>query len=65
MVALAVVLLLVLAAIFAPYVAPVDPYRSSMIRRLRPICTPGFPLGTDELGRDMLSRLIHGAGCRC
>jgi len=61
MVALAVVLALILMAIFAPWVAPNDPYRSSMIRRLRPIGTPGFPLGTDELGRDMLSRLIYGA----
>jgi peptide/nickel transport system permease protein len=32
-----------------------------MLRRLRPIGTPGYPLGSDELGRDMLSRLIHGA----
>jgi peptide/nickel transport system permease protein len=32
-----------------------------MLRRLRPIGTPGFPLGSDELGRDMLSRLIYGA----
>jgi peptide/nickel transport system permease protein len=55
-----VLLLILLAAIFAPYVAPADPYRSSMLRRLRPIGTDGFPLGTDELGRDMLSRLIHG-----
>ena len=31
-----------------------------MIRRLRPIGTTGYPLGTDELGRDMLSRLIYG-----
>ena len=31
-----------------------------MIRRLRHIGTPGYPLGTDELGRDMLSRLIYG-----
>src|SRR5262245_20565761 len=31
-----------------------------MIRRLRPIGTPGYPLGTDELGRDMLSRLVYG-----
>ena len=38
-----------------------DPTRSSMLRRLRPIGTPGYPLGADELGRDMLSRLIHGA----
>jgi peptide/nickel transport system permease protein len=61
MAALVIVLLLVLMAVFAPWVSPADPYRGSMIRRLRPIGTPGFPLGTDELGRDMLSRLIHGA----
>jgi peptide/nickel transport system permease protein len=30
------------------------------VRRLRPIGTPGYLLGTDELGRDMLSRLIYG-----
>jgi peptide/nickel transport system permease protein len=60
MAALFVILALILVAVLAPWVAPNDPYRSSMIRRLRPIGTPGFPLGTDELGRDMLSRLIHG-----
>jgi peptide/nickel transport system permease protein len=32
-----------------------------MLRRLRAIGTPGFPLGSDELGRDMLTRLIYGA----
>lgn len=56
-----IVLLIVLMAIFADYLAPADPTRSSMLRRLRPIGTPGYPLGADELGRDMLSRLIHGA----
>jgi peptide/nickel transport system permease protein len=61
MIALAVVLALLLMAVFAPWVAPNDPYRSSMLRRLRPIGTPGFLLGTDELGRDMVSRLIYGA----
>jgi peptide/nickel transport system permease protein len=61
MFALIVVVALVLMAVFAPLIAPADPYRSSMIRRLRPIGTPGFPFGTDELGRDMLSRLIYGA----
>lgn len=55
------ILALVLIAIFAPYIAPVDPFRASMLRRLRPIGTPGFPLGSDELGRDMLSRLVYGA----
>jgi len=61
MVALAVILALVLMAILAPLLAPNDPFRGSMLRRLRPIGTPGFPLGADELGRDMLSRLIYGA----
>lgn len=55
-----VLLAIVLAAVFAPWVAPVDPYKTSVIRRLKDIGTPGFPLGTDELGRDMLSRLIYG-----
>ncbi|MCA3641910.1 MAG: ABC transporter permease [Methylobacterium sp.] len=61
MFALLVIIALVLMAILAPYIAPADPYRGQMLRRLRPIGTPGFPLGTDELGRDMLSRLIYGA----
>ncbi len=56
-----VILALILMAIFAPYLAPADPFRGSSLRRLRPIGTAGFPLGTDELGRDMLSRLIFGA----
>src|SRR5690349_17951887 len=55
-----VILLIVLAAVFAPWLGLADPYQGSMIRRLRPIGTPGYPLGTDELGRDMLSRLIYG-----
>jgi peptide/nickel transport system permease protein len=61
MIALALVVGLVLMAVFAPWIAPADPYKSSMLRRLRPIGTPGYPLGADELGRDMLSRLIYGA----
>lgn len=55
------VLAIILMAVFADYIAPADPTRSSMLRRLRPIGTPGYPLGADELGRDMLSRLIFGA----
>lgn len=61
MIALGVVVALVLMAIFAPYLAPADPTKGSMLSRLKPIGTPRFPLGADELGRDMLSRLIHGA----
>src|ERR1700736_1518669 len=57
-----ILLVLLLAAIFAPLVAPHDPFRTSMIRRLLPPGSPNFLLGTDELGRDMLSRLIYGGG---
>ena len=60
MTALAVILVIVLAAIFAPYTAPADPFKGSMLRRLKPIGFPGYPLGGDELGRDMLTRLIYG-----
>jgi peptide/nickel transport system permease protein len=57
---LLVLALIALAAIFAPLVAPDDPYHTSMLLRLQPLLTPGHLLGTDELGRDMLSRLIWG-----
>jgi peptide/nickel transport system permease protein len=55
------VLGLLALAVFGPWLAPADPYASSLLSRLKPIGTEGFPLGTDELGRDMLSRLIVGA----
>lgn len=48
------------AAILAPLLSPHDPLEASMLHRLKPIGTPGFLLGTDELGRDMLTRLLHG-----
>jgi peptide/nickel transport system permease protein len=56
-----VLLFILFMAIFAPFIAPKDPSQGAMLGRLRPIGTPGFPLGSDELGRDMLSRLIYGA----
>ncbi|MBS1158129.1 MAG: ABC-type dipeptide/oligopeptide/nickel transport system, permease component [Proteobacteria bacterium] len=55
-----VLLIIIGAAVFAPWLAPADPYKASMIKRLLPIGSPCFLLGTDELGRDMLSRLMHG-----
>ena len=55
-----VLFLMLLVIIFAPFIAPHDPFQGSMIRRLRPIGTENYPLGTDELGRDMLTRLIYG-----
>lgn len=60
MVCAVILLLILLSAIFAPYLHLSDPYQGSMIRRLRFIGTSGYPLGTDELGRDMLARLIYG-----
>jgi len=60
MVCATILILIVLGAILAPWLGLADPYQGSMIRRLRPIGTAGYPLGTDELGRDMLARLIHG-----
>lgn len=56
-----VILFLLVLAVFGPLIAPLDPYQASMMKRLRPIGTEGHLLGTDELGRDMLSRLIVGA----
>ena len=54
------ILVLLLMAAFGPWLAPADPYAGSMLNRLKPIGTPGHLLGADELGRDMLSRLIVG-----
>ncbi len=55
-----VLVLLVASALFAPWLGLDDPYKTSMLRRLYPLGSPGHLLGTDELGRDMLSRLIYG-----
>jgi peptide/nickel transport system permease protein len=62
-VAMASALVLVLifcAAVFAPWLAPADPFKASMLKRLLPIGSPGYWLGTDELGRDMVTRLMYG-----
>ena len=61
MIAALVLLALIVMAIFAPALMPADPYASSILKRLKPIGFEGYPLGTDELGRDMLSRLMLGA----
>ncbi len=51
---------ILLSALFAPVLAPYDPATGSIRLRLAPIGAPGHLLGTDEQGRDMLSRLLHG-----
>ncbi len=60
MVCLTILLALILSAIFAPWLGLADPYKGSMIARLKPVGTEGHILGTDEQGRDMLARLIYG-----
>ncbi len=61
-----ILLIVTAAAILAPYVAPHDPARQSLIRRFTPPVwikggNPAYLLGTDQVGRDILSRIIHGA----
>lgn len=58
--------LLILAAVFADSVSPHDPTEQHIAQRLQPPAWMEggdwtYPLGTDQLGRDMLSRIIHGA----
>ncbi len=63
----ALVALLVLAALLAPWLSPHDPYEQDLLRRLLPPVWDAargswtHPLGTDHLGRDYLSRLLYGA----
>jgi peptide/nickel transport system permease protein len=66
MISVAVLLLVLVAAVAVPWVAPNDPFAIKLIQRLKP---PGYAsstgvtfwLGTDSLGRDIFSRLIYGA----
>ncbi len=53
--------LAVLTALAAPILAPHNPFIGDMTQGLRPPGTPGHPLGTDQLGRDTLSRVLYGA----
>jgi peptide/nickel transport system permease protein len=54
------VLLVSLAAIFAPLIAPRDPIHQDLLARFAGIGQKGYLLGADSVGRDMLSRLIWG-----
>ena len=61
-----VLVLFVLAAVFAPLLAPHDPVEQDlMLQYVPPVwderAEPGYLFGTDNLGRDILSRLLHGA----
>lgn len=63
--AVATAVALVLCAALAPWLTPFDPLDQSLMARLRPPpgfgdAAPGHLMGTDELGRDVLSRALHG-----
>jgi len=55
-----VFVLIVLAAVAAPVVAPTDPDAISLSDRFAPVGSDGYPLGADAFGRDLLSRIIWG-----
>lgn len=61
MAGLFIVSVLLLVAAFAPWIAPHDPFVQDLGNRLKPPLSPGHWLGTDDFGRDILSRIIHGS----
>jgi peptide/nickel transport system permease protein len=60
-----IVVVFLLVAAFAPWLAPRDPLAQTLLSEIRPGFIPGsqegYPLGVDNLGRDLLSRLIVGS----
>lgn len=54
------IILIIIVAVFAPLFAPYDPYKIDLLLRLKGP-SPEHLLGTDELGRDLLSRIIYGS----
>ena len=60
LVAGSLLLLVVLSAVLAPWISPHDPNAGSIRQRLAEVGAPSHVLGTDEQGRDMLSRLLWG-----
>jgi peptide/nickel transport system permease protein len=59
MIGCAILVLMVIVALAAPWIAPYSPTKTSLVKTLLPMSW-AHPLGTDQFGRDVLSRLIHG-----
>jgi peptide/nickel transport system permease protein len=59
MVGTAIILIFILAAIFAPYISPYDPEKTNLDAMLQPPSAQHL-MGTDELGRDLLTRILYG-----
>lgn len=57
---LIIIISLAFIALFAPFIAPHDPIEQNLEKRLLPPCRE-YPMGTDDLGRCLLSRIIYGA----
>ena len=55
-----ILIVIILAAVLAPFIAPYNPNAVRLTDRLQPIGANGHLLGTDQAGRDMLSRLMYG-----
>jgi peptide/nickel transport system permease protein len=69
MIGLGIMLIFVLAAIFAPFISPYDPEKTSLLEKENPPCIhllgcpadqPQHLMGTDELGRDLFTRILYG-----
>ncbi|HXH09508.1 MAG TPA: ABC transporter permease [Alphaproteobacteria bacterium] len=60
-ISLTILTLAVLCALFAPWLAPADPIVGNLADSLQPPGSAGHLLGTDNQGRDLLSRIIYGA----
>ena len=56
----AIMIALIVMVVFAPWFTINDPNAPSVLRRLKPIGYPGYWLGTDEVGRDLWSRMVYG-----
>jgi peptide/nickel transport system permease protein len=58
---LGLTVLVLAGALGAPWLAPHDPMRADFAEALKPPASAGHPFGTDQLGRDLLARVLHGA----
>lgn len=61
MVGLVIIILFIFIGVFAPLLSPMDPLEQNIALRKSAPFTNGFLLGSDDLGRDMLSRILYGA----
>ncbi len=59
MIGTTIILIFALAAIFAPYISPWDPVKTNLDAMLQPPSSEHI-MGTDELGRDLLTRILYG-----